>query len=53
MSKEYKMEHELHGTEEVVDLTYFREVLRQEEAEINKIKDLGLFLFDEDEYQYS
>jgi hypothetical protein len=37
----------------VVDLAYFREMLRQEEAEINRIKDLGLFLFGEDEYQYA
>lgn len=38
---------------DLIDLSRVREILRQEEAEINRIKDLGLFLFGEDEYQHA
>lgn len=36
-----------------MDLSRIREIIREEEAEINRIKDLGLFIFGEDEYQYT
>lgn len=35
-----------------IDLSRIREIIREEEAEINRIKDLGLFIFGEDELQY-
>jgi len=37
----------------IIDLSRVREIIREEEAEINRIKDLGLFIFGEDEYQYT
>lgn len=36
----------------IIDLSRIREIIREEEAEINRIKDLGLFIFGEDELQY-
>jgi len=40
------------NTSKVIDLSRVREILNEEEAEIKKIKDLGLFIFGEDELQY-
>lgn len=40
------------NTSKVIDLCKIREILNEEEAEIKKIKDLGLFIFGEDELQY-
>ena len=40
------------NTSKVIDLSRVREILNEEEAEIKKIKDLGLFIFCEDELQY-
>lgn len=36
----------------IIDLSRVREIIREEETEINRIKDLGLFIFGEDELQY-
>lgn len=36
----------------IIDLSRVREIIREEETEINRIKDLSLFIFGEDELQY-
>lgn len=43
---------EEHNNINIIDLSRIREIIREEEAEINRIKDLGLFIFGEDELQY-